>query len=72
MAPDAWELLMDQNDPNVAQMDAVGRLGVCIKRNELLLEENEKLKALLREVIDDTPMYRIDRMTREKIEAALK
>jgi len=42
-------LLMKDPNPNVAQMDAVDRLSVCIKRNELLLKENEKLKAQLRE-----------------------
>jgi hypothetical protein len=35
-------------------------------------DEIDKLRALLREVLDDTPMYRIDRMTEEKIRAALK
>jgi hypothetical protein len=33
--------------------------------------EIERLRALLQEVLDDTPMYRIDDMTEDKIRAAL-
>ena len=39
---------------------------------ERLLTENHELRGLLQEVLDDIPMYRIDRMTEEKIRAVIK
>lgn len=39
---------------------------------DALKEENTRLRSLLREVIDDTPMYRIDRYTEAKIRAVLE
>ena len=39
---------------------------------EALKEENVRLRALLREVLDDTPMYRINRYTEAKIRAVLE
>ena len=65
MAPDAEELLMRQRK-NCGEGDCENGALLTEYENEI-----KKLRALLREVLDDTPMYRIDRMTEEKIRAAL-
>jgi hypothetical protein len=39
---------------------------------ECLRAEKQRLQALLKEVLDDEPMYKIDRMTAEKIRTELK